>query len=170
MLAEESGIADVIDPLGGSWYVEALTGRLEREAVALIGRIEKTGGVLKAIETGFIQNEIHQSAYAYQRAVQSGETGVVGVNRHVMPEPAQEPAFRADPALASRQAARLEAVRRRRDAERVTSALAALGQAARGEGSLIGPLDACVRAYATIGEMCGRLREVFGVYHEPGAR
>jgi methylmalonyl-CoA mutase N-terminal domain/subunit len=170
VLAEESGIADVIDPLGGSWYVEALTGRLEREAGALMTRIEELGGILKAIETGFIQNEIHQSAYAHQLAVQSGEAGVVGVNRHVMPEQVQEPAFRLDPDLARRQAARLEALRRRRDAARVEATLGTLGSAARGDGSLIEPLSECVRAYATVGEMCGRLREVFGVYREPGVR
>jgi methylmalonyl-CoA mutase N-terminal domain/subunit len=170
VLAEESGIADVIDPLGGSWYVEALTERLEKEAGTLIARIEEMGGVLKAIETGFIQNEIHQSAYAHQLAVQSGEVGVVGVNRHVMPERVQAPEFRADPDLARRQAGRLEALRRRRDSARVEAALGALGQAARGDGSLIEPLSECVRAYATVGEMCGRLREVFGAYREPGVR
>ena len=170
VLAEESGIADVIDPLGGSWYVEALTERLEREANALMARIEEMGGILKAIETGFIQNEIHQSAYAHQLAVQSGEAGVVGVNRHVMPERVQEPCFRMDPDLATRQASRLEALRRRRDGVRVEAALGRLESAARGDGSLIGPLSECVRAYATVGEMCGRLREVFGVYREPGIR
>jgi methylmalonyl-CoA mutase N-terminal domain/subunit len=170
VLAEESGIADVIDPLGGSWYVEALTERLEREAGALMARIEEMGGVLQAIETGFIQNEIHQSAYAHQLAVQSGEAVVVGVNRHVMPEQFQAPGFRMDPDLARRQAERLQALRRRRDAARVEAALAALERAARGDGSLMEPLGECVRAYATVGEMCGRMREVFGVYREPGAR
>ncbi len=170
VLAEESGIADVIDPLGGSWYVEALTERLEREAGALMARIEEMGGILKAIETGFIQNEIHQSAYAHQRAVQSGEAGVVGVNRHVMEEQVRPPAFRLDPDLARSQAGRLEALRRRRDAARVEAALGALERNARGEGSLIEPLSECVRAYATVGEMCGRLRGVFGVYREPGVR
>jgi len=170
VLAEESGIADVIDPLGGSWYVEALTERLEREAGALMARIEEMGGILEAIETGFIQNEIHQSAYAHQLAVQSGEAGVVGVNRHVVPERVETPGFRMDPDLARRQAGRLEALRGRRDAVRVETALAALERVARGEGSLIEPLSECVRAYATIGEMCGRLREVFGVYREPGVR
>jgi methylmalonyl-CoA mutase N-terminal domain/subunit len=170
VLAEESGIADVIDPLGGSWYVEALTGRLEREAGALIARVDEMGGVLKAIETGFIQNEIHQSAYAHQLAVQSGEAGVVGVNRHVMQERVQASGFRADPDAAGRQAARLEALRGRRDAARVETALGALGQAARSDASLIEPLRECVRAYATVGEMCGRLREEFGIYREPGVR
>jgi methylmalonyl-CoA mutase N-terminal domain/subunit len=170
VLAEESGIADVIDPLGGSWYVEALTERLEQEAGALMTRIEEMGGILKAIETGFIQNEIHQSAYAHQRAVQSGETGVVGVNRHVMPEQVRAPGFRMDPDLARCQAERLEALRHRRDSARVEAALAALERAARGDGSLMEPLGECVRAYATVGEMCGRLREVFGVYREPGVR
>jgi len=170
VLAEESGIADVIDPLGGSWYVEALTERLEREAGALMARIEEMGGVLKAIETGFIQNEIHQSAYAHQLAVQSGEAGVVGVNRHIMPERVETPGFHMDPELARRQAGRLQALRGRRDAVRVETALGALERVARGEGSLIEPLSECVHAYATIGEMCGRLREVFGVYREPGVR
>ena len=170
VLAEESGIADVIDPLGGSWYVEALTARLEREARALIARIDDMGGVLKAIESGFIQDQIHQSAYARQMAVERGEAGVVGVNRHVMPERREPAPFRVDPDVARRQAGRLDELLRRRESARAATTLEALAQAARGAGSLIEPLRACVRAHVTVGEMCGRLREVFGDYREPGAR
>jgi len=168
VLAEESGIADVIDPLGGSWYVESLTDRLEAEARALIDRIEGMGGVLKAIETGFIQHEIHRSAYAWQKAVETGDAGVVGVNCYVVDEVAQPRPFRVDPKVGERQAERLAALRARRDAGAVARALDDLEGAARGDGSLMRPLRECVRAYATIGEICDRLRAVFGAYRDPG--
>jgi methylmalonyl-CoA mutase N-terminal domain/subunit len=168
VLAEESGIADVIDPLGGSWYVESLTDRLEEEARGLIARIESTGGVLKAIETGFIQREIHRSAYRWQQAVESGEGGVVGVNRYVVDEEVRASAFRVDPAVADRQAERLVDLRSRRDAVAVARSLDALEAAARGGPGLMIPLRDSVRARATIGEICGRLRSVFGSYRDPG--
>jgi methylmalonyl-CoA mutase N-terminal domain/subunit len=168
VLAEESGIVDVADPLGGSWFVEALTDRLEREACALIEKIDAMGGVLKAIETGFIQHEIHRSAYAYQTGVERGEIGVVGVNRYAIDEPRRPPAFRVGEAVARDQAERLARLRGRRAAPAVEESLAALEATARGNGNLLPALRACVRSYATVGEMCHRLRGVFGVYHDPG--
>jgi methylmalonyl-CoA mutase N-terminal domain/subunit len=167
-LGEESGIVDVIDPLGGSWYVESLTNRLEAEATELIGRIDAMGGVLKAIETGFIQHEIHRSAYAHQTAVERGEIGIVGVNRYAMDEKTQPKAFRIDPMVASQQAERLASLKSRRDNAAVTRSLDDLERIARGEENLLPPLRACVRAHATIGEICGRLRGVFGAYHDAG--
>jgi methylmalonyl-CoA mutase N-terminal domain/subunit len=158
----------VIDPLGGSWYVESLTNRLEAEATELIGRIDAMGGVLKAIETGFIQHEIHRSAYAHQTAVERGEIGIVGVNRYAMDEKTQPKAFRIDPAVASQQAERLASLKSRRDDAAVTRSLDDLERIARGEENLLQPLRACVRAHATIGEICGRLRRVFGAYHDAG--
>jgi methylmalonyl-CoA mutase, N-terminal domain len=168
VLGEESGIADVIDPLGGSWYVENLTNRLETGATELIARIDAMGGVLKAIETGFIQHEIHRSAYAHQTAVERGEIGVVGVNRFVMEETARPKAFRVDPRVATQQTERLAALRARRDGAAVERSLDTLEAAARGDGNLLAPLRECVRAYATIGEICGRLRRVFGSYRDAG--
>ncbi len=169
VLAEESGIADVIDPLGGSWYVEALTNRLETEARALIARVEEMGGIFKAIETGFIRQEIHRSAYAWQKAVESGEKGVVGVNRYAMDGRIAPRAFRVDPAVPERQKARLADLRARRDAGATARSLDDLERVARGDGSLIPPLRDCVRAQATIGEICARLRGVFGTYRDPGS-
>ena len=126
------------------------------------------GGVLKAIETGFIQHEIHRSAYAHQTAVERGEIGVVGVNRYTMQETTQPKAFRVDPKVAARQAEKLVALRQRRDNAAVERSLGALEGVARGDGNLLEPLRACVRAYATIGEMCGRLRGAFGAYRDAG--
>jgi methylmalonyl-CoA mutase, N-terminal domain len=168
LLAEESGIADVIDPLGGSWYVESLTNRLERETCALIRRIEEMGGSLKAIETGFIQHEIHRSAYKHQIAVERGEIGIVGVNRHVMEELERPVEFRLDPEVGAKQRERLGALRSRRDNGRVERALQSVDAVARGEGNLLDPLGEAVRAYATVGEICARLRVAFGTYRDPG--
>jgi methylmalonyl-CoA mutase N-terminal domain/subunit len=168
-LGEESGIADVIDPLGGSWYVETLTNRLEAEAAALIERIDAMGGVLEAIETGFIQREIHRSAYAHQTAVEQGEIGIVGVNRYVMEGETPPKAFRIDPQVASRQSERLASLKARRDGRAVDRALDDLEAIARGDGNLLPALRACVRARATIGEICGRLRGVFGSFRDAGA-
>ncbi len=168
VLAEETGVADTIDPLGGSFVIESLTDEILRRAQELMQRIEALGGVLKAIETGFIQRAIHESAYAYQRAIESGEIGVVGVNRYAMPEAQPEPEFHLDPALELRQCADLRAVRGRRDAAAVAQALQRLEAAAQGGRNIMEPLHVCVQAYASIGEICGRLRRVFGSYRDPG--
>ncbi len=168
VLAEESGIADIIDPLGGSWFVESLTNELETAANALIVRIDEAGGVLRAIESGFIQREIHRSAYEQQLAVERGEMGVVGVNRFVMDEPAHPISFRSDPEVGRRQAERLETLRRRRDAVAVERALAALRESAGGNGNLLPVLRECVESCATIGEICHSLRAVFGVHRDTG--
>jgi methylmalonyl-CoA mutase N-terminal domain/subunit len=158
----------VIDPLGGSWYIESLTNRLEEEAEALIQRIEGMGGVLKAIETGFIQHEIHASAYAYQTAVERGEIGIIGVNRYVMEEQTRPAAFRVNTEVGRDQADRIAAVKARRDEPRVRRSLDELAATARSTGNLLLPLRECVRAYATIGEMCHTLRGVFGSYRDRG--
>lgn len=168
LLAEESGIADVIDPLGGSWCIESMTNEIEKETVELIKQIESDGGVLHAIETGFIQSEIHRSAYAYQLAVERGDRGVVGVNRYRMDEEIPQPDFKMNPKVAEEQASNLDAVRKKRDNAAVTRTLDALEQVARGDGSLLPALRECVRAYVTIGEICNRLRTVFGSYRESG--
>jgi len=168
ILAEETGITDTIDPLGGSYAIESLTAELAARARELIERIESLGGVLKAIETGFIQHEIHRSAYRYQRAVDEQETIVVGVNRNVLDEEVPEPEFRLDPELERRQAARLAAVRNERDGAAAAAALDRLMQAARAGENLMEPLHACVTRYVSVGEICGRLREIFGAYRDPG--
>ncbi|MFB3908421.1 MAG: methylmalonyl-CoA mutase [Candidatus Eisenbacteria bacterium] len=168
LLAEESGVADVVDPLGGSWYVESLTNRIEKAATEEIAKIDALGGVLAAIEKGWIQRAIAASAYAYQTAVERNEIGVVGINRYVTGEEARPKQFRVDPEVERRAAERLAALRMRREEARVERSLGRLETAARGRESLMPALRDCVRSYATIGEICGRLRSVFGSYRDAG--
>ncbi len=166
ILAHETGVPDIADPTGGSWYVVALTDQLERDARALLDEIERAGGAARAIERGFMQEAIARSAYAQQRAIESGAMEVVGVNKY-----ADDSTVRSTPApdysaLAVRQVARVAAARRRRDAGRVTGALAELCHAAAELQAPLMPaiLDA-VRARATVGEMSDALRQVWGEYH-----
>ncbi|HEX6883670.1 MAG TPA: methylmalonyl-CoA mutase family protein [Planctomycetota bacterium] len=166
VLAHESGVADVVDPLGGSPLVEGLTDELERRALELMAEVERRGGAVKAIESGFVQREIHLSALSAQRAIERGESVVVGVNRFQVEEdpPAIfKPSDRArDEVLAS-----LARVRAERDGARVDGCLRALDEAARGSANLLPPILSAVEAYATIGEICGRLENVFGRYRPP---
>ncbi len=162
IIAHESGVADVVDPLGGSWLVEHLTDTIEREAEALIDRIEDMGGALAAIEAGYQQRLIGEAAYEAQRAVESGERIVVGVNRFTVDEEEPIPTLKVDERVEREQVARLRGLRASRDPEAVERALAALEEAARGEANLMPPMVAAVEAYATIGEITSRLVRVFG--------
>ena len=167
VLSEESGVADTADPLGGSWYVEAQTTRLENEARDYLERIDAMGGMLRAIETGFVQREIHEAAYAHQQAVEAGTVGVVGVNRHVEQEAAPANVFEPDRRVEAERARFLAEWRSARDAARCEAALAALEQAARGTDNLLPHILASVEAHATLGEISDRMRKVFGVYRPP---
>lgn len=164
VIAYESGVADTIDPLAGSYYVENLTNEIERRAADLMERVDKTGGVLKSIETGFMQREIHESAYRYQKAVDTRDQIVVGVNDFVTKSPVTFDTLKMDPLVRDRQVARLRQVRAERDNERVDSLLAQLRRDAEGNSPLMPTILDCVRAYATLGEICGVLRAVFGEY------
>ncbi len=166
VLAYESGVADVIDPLGGSPFVEALTDDVEARALELIARVEALGGAVDAIESGFVQREIHRSALAAQLEVESGEAVQVGVNAFREDE---EPAQIFKPAASARDEvlADLAAVRAERDGAAVEGALRALGEAARGTGDLVRPIVAAVERYATIGEVCSTLEREFGSYVPP---
>jgi methylmalonyl-CoA mutase N-terminal domain/subunit len=166
VLAHESGVADTADPLGGSPMIESLTDELERRALALMAEVEKRGGAVAAIESGFVQREIHRSALAWQKAVEQGERVVVGVNRYEVEEPPPE-IFRPDPAARDQVLADLAAVRKERDPAAVESALAAVAAAARGKANLMPPILAAVERYATLGEICGTLEGVFGRYRPP---
>jgi methylmalonyl-CoA mutase N-terminal domain/subunit len=166
IVAHESGLADLADPLGGAWVVEAWTDRIEDEARALVDRIEAMGGALVAIERGFQQREIHEAAYRAQLAIQAGERVVVGVNRFRAEREAPIPVFRVDERVEREQIERLHAVRRRRDPRAVDAALISLGEAARGEGNLMAPIVAAVEAYASIGEICRTLVGVFGEHRD----
>ena len=167
IIAEESGVANSVDPLGGSYLMEALTGRLEAEAERIFAEIEALGGVIPAIERGYFQRAIAESAYRYQRAVDSGQRRVVGVNCYQADEPLTIPLLRVDPQGERRQRERLARLRRERDNAQVERALGALRGAARGQENLMPYILDAVRAYATLGETCRVLREVFGEYREP---
>jgi methylmalonyl-CoA mutase N-terminal domain/subunit len=163
ILAEESGVADTADPLGGSWYLEWLTGRLESAAREAFAEIDRRGGMVRCIETGWVQEQIHESAYRFQREVETGERIVVGVNKYTVEEPRPE-IFEMDPALEAAQKERLAAVKAERDADRVRATLAALERTARGDGNLVPPILDAVRARATLGEISDVLRTVFGTF------
>jgi methylmalonyl-CoA mutase N-terminal domain/subunit len=164
ILALETGVADTVDPLGGSYYVEALTARLEKEALAYLDRIQRMGGVIPAIEGGFITREIQEAAYRTQRAVESGEQGVVGVNRHRSGKEKPPRIHRIDPALEREQAKRVARFRRRRDRGAARESLAALERTARGAGNLLPAILSAAESSATLGEISDTLRGVFGGY------
>ncbi len=167
VIAHESGVTEVLDPLAGSYLVEALTDRMEQEAEEYFRRIEEQGGVLSAIENGFFQREIADAAYRYQLEIERGERVVVGVNRYQHEdETLGIEILRIDPAVEKRQRERLAELRASRDASRAERALAELREAARGDANLMPPIIACARAYCTEGEIIGALREVFGEYRE----
>ncbi len=167
VLAEESGVANTIDPLGGSYFVEALTRRMESQAREYFRRIDEYGGVLPAIAAGFFQREIAEAAYRYQREIDTEERRIVGVNAYSDEQPYVIPLLEMDPQGYARQASRLQALRRRRDAGAVGQALDRLRVACEGtENTMPFILDA-VRALATLGEIVGVMKGVFGRYEEP---
>jgi methylmalonyl-CoA mutase N-terminal domain/subunit len=166
VIAYESGVAAVPDPFGGSEYVEALTDKIEAEARAYLDRIDAMGGTLAAIERGFIQSEIQNAAYQYQRAVEDGRQVVVGVNRFQTEEHESPHTFTIDPALEAQQIERLRQLRASRSAAQVATSLASLENAARSTENLLPPILECCRGLATVGEISDRLRRVFGEYRE----
>jgi methylmalonyl-CoA mutase N-terminal domain/subunit len=165
IIAHESGVTDTVDPLAGSYFVEALTDELERRAEALLKEIEVMGGAVVAIERGLMQKAIQEEAYRFQREVEASQRVVVGVNAFT--EQGAQPApqlFQVHPEVAGRQRERLALLRRERDQGAVAHSLAALRSAAEGDANLVPLILDAVKAYATIGEICGVLREVFGIY------
>jgi len=164
ILAYESGVADVVDPLGGSYYVEWLTSRLEEEAQRYLERIEAMGGAIAALTQGYQQREIHEAAYRFQKAVEEGRAVIVGVNRFTVEEPPPKDILRISPEAVRRQIERLQEVRRRRDSSRVQRLLARLEEVARSEENTMPVILECVEAYCTIGEICDVFRKVFGEY------
>ncbi len=166
ILAHESGVTETPDPLAGSWYVESLTNQLEAAAGDLLAEIETQGGTLAAIEAGFQQRQIQESAYAVQRAIESGEQVVVGVNRFRDEEVRTPPTLRIDPDAESRQVAAVRRVRSERDAAAWEASLRRVDECARGEENLMPPLIEAVKAYATVGEIADRLRAAWGEHRE----
>ncbi len=166
IIAHESGVANTVDPLGGSWCVERLTLDMEREAKEYFATIDRLGGMVEAIEQGFPQREIADASYKFQQAVERREKVIVGVNEYVQEDDAAVQTLYIDETTAGKQLARLEELKRTRDGDAVQRALEALRAAARGTGNTMYPLLDCARAYATVGEMCDALRDVWGEYEE----
>ena len=165
VIANESGVTDTVDPLAGSYAIEELTTQLEQIAVEYIEKIDARGGMLRAIETGYVQGEIQEAAYEYQRAVETGEAVVVGVNSFQTDE-ASIPVLRIDERIEREQVARLQAVRARRNADNAETALTAIEEAARGTENLLPRILAAVEADVTVGEISNALRTVWGEYRE----
>lgn len=167
IIAHESGVANTVDPLAGSYFVEAITNRLEAQAYEYFDRVEKLGGVIPAIEAGFFQSEIADAAYRYQHEIDTQKRIIVGVNDYVSDKPLTIPLLEMDPQGYDRQVARLERVRGERDNTATQAALARLEDAARDQVNLMPPILEAVHTYATLGEIIDVFRRVFGEYREP---
>jgi len=166
LIAYESGIADMIDPLGGSYVVETLTNEIERKATEYIEKIDAMGGAIKAIESGYIQQEIAESAYRYQKEIESKKRIIVGVNQFQIEEEPLKDILRIQPEVERYQKEKLIRVKKERDQQRVNETLTTLKKAAKGTENLVPPILDSVRVYATLGEISDTLREVFGEYRE----
>ena len=164
IIGYESGVPDSIDPLAGSYLVESLTDEIERRVNVYLDKIDELGGALAAIETGYIQREIQESAYQYQKSVDRKEQVIVGVNEFVVAEEKPLDTLQVDPEVGRRQVEKLQDLRARRDSQRVSELLVTLRTAAAGDANLMPIILECVESYATLGEVCGALREVFGEY------
>jgi methylmalonyl-CoA mutase N-terminal domain/subunit len=166
ILAHESGVANTVDPFGGSYYVEALTDRIEKEASKYIDQIDKLGGVLDAIERGYIQKQIQDASYEYQSSIEKGGRSIVGVNAFCSAESVRPRLLKVDAAVEQKQVDRTRVVRAERDREKAESSLEQLENAARSDANLVPPILDAVRAYCTVGEISDVLRKVFGEYRE----
>jgi methylmalonyl-CoA mutase N-terminal domain/subunit len=167
VIADESGVVNTIDPLGGAWFVEDLTNRLEAEAYEYFDRIEKLGGVIEAIKENFFQREIAEASFRFQSEVEAGERVIVGVNRYQLEDEGPLEILSIDPALEGKQIERVQALRARRDTAAVEYRLGELRDAAaRDDVNLMPVIVDCARDYVTMGEMCDALRGVWGVWKE----
>ncbi|MBA3376589.1 MAG: methylmalonyl-CoA mutase family protein [Actinobacteria bacterium] len=168
VIAHESGAADTVDPLAGSYYLEALTDRMERGFQEYLETVEGMGGMVEAVERGYPQREITESAFHFQRQVDDGEKVIVGINAHVVPEEARIPTLALDPDVERRQVERLASVRAKRDAGRWRESIERLREAAAARGELMPAFLECARAYASVGEQVQVLKDVCGIYRDPG--
>ncbi|MFW9805455.1 MAG: methylmalonyl-CoA mutase family protein, partial [Candidatus Thorarchaeota archaeon] len=167
IIAYESGVVDTVDPLAGSYYIENLTNEIESKAMEYIEKIDNMGGAPIAIEKGFVQREIHDAAYQFQRSVDEANQIVVGVNKFIVDEEAKFDYLRINPAAEKEQLEALQRVRSNRDEIGVQQALSVLRATAVGEENLMPLIIKAVKSYATLGEICGVLREIFGEYKAP---
>jgi methylmalonyl-CoA mutase N-terminal domain/subunit len=168
VLAHESGVTDTVDPLGGSYFIESLTNELERDAEDYLRKIDALGGMLRAIELGYVQKEIQRAAYEYQQRVETGEQVVVGVNRYRNDEDTHIPVLRVATEVECNQVERLQRLRARRDTVRAAEAIARVKTAASSSENLMPAIIAAVQSYCTTGEIAGGLRDVFGEYRDTG--
>jgi methylmalonyl-CoA mutase N-terminal domain/subunit len=166
VIAHESGVADTVDPFAGSYAIEEITTQLEEKARDYIEKIDAMGGMLAAIESGYVQREIQEAAYQYQRAVETKDAIVVGVNRFQIEEPHVIPILKIDERVEREQVKRLRAVRERRNAAKCEAAVGALRSAASGNENLLPRILDCVESYATVGEISNTLRSAWGEYQE----
>lgn len=166
VIAHESGVASTIDPLAGSYYIEELTDRIEAEAVELMSKIDQAGGVVACIEDGFIKRQIEHAAYEYQKQIESGERVIVGVNKFQVEEGLRPSTLRVAPEVEDQQVARLKDLKARRNNDEIEKCLYRLQAAAQNDEELMEPVLSCVREYATLGEICDVLRQVFGEYRD----
>lgn len=167
IIAEESGVADSADPLGGSHYIEYLTSQIESEIFKYLNKIEGMGGSLEAIKKGYIQKEITRSAYEYQKAVDSGEQVVVGVNKYTTDEEPPLKLLEIDEKIEKKQIANLKRLKEKRDNKKLKDVLDKVQAVARSDGNIMPVLIEAVKSYATVGEISDSLREVFGEYRQP---
>jgi methylmalonyl-CoA mutase N-terminal domain/subunit len=168
VIAHETGVTNVVDPLGGSWAIETLTDELEKRASEYIARIDQMGGMVRAIEDGFPQREIEDAAYRAQRAIETGEQVIVGVNQFTQEEGPPADLLRVNPQLETDQKTRLAEMKKRRDGQAAAEACRAVEAAARSNENLIPVIRAAVRSYATVGEISDALRRVFGEHRPVG--
>lgn len=166
VIAYESGVPTVIDPLGGSYYIEALTNTIERGVNEYLDIIDEMGGALAAIESGYFQQEIHQSAYTYQQAVERGDIAVIGVNKYPSVSPVHFGLLRVSPRAVKKQQAKLRRIKKERDAGKVASTLRILKRVAQGKENVMVAIIDCVKAYCTLGEITDTLKSVYGEYEE----
>ena len=169
IIGHETGVTDTIDPFAGSYYVESLTDEIEREALQILDRIEDMGGAVAAIESGYMQQEVQEAAVRQQQEIEQGRRVIVGVNKFESGEEPPQTIFRVNTEAAQSQREQLAALRTERDNEAVNSALARLNETARGDDNLMPAILEAVKAYATLGEICGELRQIFGEYRAPSA-
>jgi methylmalonyl-CoA mutase N-terminal domain/subunit len=167
IIAEESGAANIVDPLGGSWAVEALTDKMEKEAFAYINRIDELGGIIRAIEIGYPQKEIADAAYRYQQQLDAGEKAIVGVNKYIVPEERPMEILKIEHVVERSQVERVRKIKRERDATAVQEHLGRVHAACRNGENLMPHLIDAVKAYCTLGEISDVYRDVFGVYRDP---
>jgi methylmalonyl-CoA mutase N-terminal domain/subunit len=168
IIAEETGVTNTIDPMGGSYAVEALTDRIEREATDYIGKIDAMGGMVRAIETGYPQREIAEAAFHFQRQLEKNLKTIVGVNKYSIPEEIPIETLKIDPAIEEKQVHRVRKMKRERNSAALKDALARVAQACRSGENLMEPICEAVRREATVGEISDVFRAEFGVYTDPG--